>query len=310
MSLPGAAKEEVMESLISKENYINIQGWMVTELNLKGNELIIYACIYGFSQAEGQAFSGRLKYLADWTNSTKYGVTKCLKSLIEKGYIVKDEEYINNVKCCKYRTVNPDEVCNKVDHYATKLYGGMQQSCTEYATKLHGGMQQSCTNDNIDNNKYNNTNNINNNTSTESKTDTSEPKPASSKLTHEQEFERLWNCYPAGRKQGRKKAYACYLRARRSGTSYSEVMEGLKAYLRQITIEKTDIQFVKQGGTWFSGECWKDEYNSVPPSDGGKRPAASNGGRQPAALAYEQRSYSIEELKALGVDFGEDVYDA
>ena len=31
---------------------------------------------------------------------------------------------------------------------------------------------------------------------------------------------------------------------------------------------------------------------------------------KPAALAYEQRSYSIEELKALGVDFGEDVYDA
>ena len=286
MSLPGAAKEEIMESLISKENYINIQGWMVTELNLKGNELIIYACIYGFSQAEGQAFSGRLKYLADWTNSTKYGVTKCLKALIEKGYIVKDEEYINNVKCCKYRTVNPDEVCNKVDHYATKL---------------HGGMQQSCTNDNIDNNKYNNTNNINNNTSTTSKTDTSEPTPASSRLTHEQEFERLWNCYPAGRKQGRKKAYACYLRARRNGTSYSEVMEGLKAYLRQITIEKTDIQYVKQGGTWFSGEGWKDEYKQAPPSGSTKKSAA---------LAYEQRNYTMAELKAMGIDFGEDVYDA
>ena len=294
MSLPGAAKEEIMESLISKENYINIQGWMVTELNLKGNELIIYACIYGFSQAEGQAFGGRLKYLADWTNSTKYGVTKCLKALIEKGYIVKDEEYINNVKCCKYRTVNPDEVCNKVDHYATKL---------------HGGMQQSCTNDNIDNNKYNNTNNINNNTSTASKTDTSEPTPASSRLTHEQEFERLWNCYPAGRKQGRKKAYACYLRARRSGTSYSEVMEGLKAYLRQITIEKTDIQYVKQGGTWFSGECWKDEYNQAPP-DEYKQAPPSGSTKKSAALAYEQRNYTMAELKAMGIDFGEDVYDA
>ena len=294
MSLPGAAKEEVMESLISKENYINIQGWMVTELNLKGNELIIYACIYGFSQAEGQAFGGRLKYLADWTNSTKYGVTKCLKALIEKGYIVKDEEYINNVKCCKYRTVTPDEVCNKVDHYATKL---------------HGGMQQSCTNDNIDNNKYNNTNNINNNTSTASKTDTSEPNPASGRLTHEQEFERLWNCYPAGRKQGRKKAYACYLRARRSGTSYSEVMEGLKAYLRQITIEKTDIQYVKQGGTWFSGEGWKDEYNQAPP-DEYKQAPPSGSTKKSAALAYEQRNYTMAELKAMGIDFGEDVYDA
>ena len=36
------------------DNYIVIQSWMVSELGLKGNQLIIYALVYGFSQAEEQ----------------------------------------------------------------------------------------------------------------------------------------------------------------------------------------------------------------------------------------------------------------
>lgn len=90
------------ESKVNSKNYVNLQGFMVKELHLKGNELIIYGIIYGFSQEEGQVFSGSLKYLADWTSSTKQGVIKCLKSLEEKGYIVKRERYINNVKFCEY----------------------------------------------------------------------------------------------------------------------------------------------------------------------------------------------------------------
>ena len=101
---------------VGSENYITIQGFMVTDLKLKGNELLIYACIYGFSQTENQLFTGSLQYLADWTNSTKQGVSKCLKSLVEKGLIVKNDRIINGVKFCEY--------------YATKFNGGMQQSLT------------------------------------------------------------------------------------------------------------------------------------------------------------------------------------
>ena len=35
-------------SEIKDENFIMIQGWMVNMLNLKGNELLVYAIIYGF----------------------------------------------------------------------------------------------------------------------------------------------------------------------------------------------------------------------------------------------------------------------
>lgn len=119
-------------SKVNSDGYINIQGWMVSELNLKGNELLIYAIIYGFSQDGESRFTGSLQYLADWTNSTKQGVQKVLKSLMEKGLLVKEEKVINNIKFCEYKAIK------KVD--------GMQQSFIGYTTELHGGIQQSCTN--------------------------------------------------------------------------------------------------------------------------------------------------------------------
>lgn len=90
------------ESKVNRSNYISVQGFMVRDLRLKGNELLVYAIIYGFSQAENQVFNGSLQYLADWTNSTKRSVMTCLKSLVEKGYIGKNEKMINGVKFCEY----------------------------------------------------------------------------------------------------------------------------------------------------------------------------------------------------------------
>lgn len=138
------------ESKVMPDQYIVLQGWMITDLKLKGNELIIYACIYGFSQVENQVFNGGLQYLADWTNSTKQSVVKCIKSLVAKGYIVKNDKVINSVKFCEYYatkfnggyTTKFNGVCNKVER-------GIQQSLT-------GGMQQSLTNNININNLENN----------------------------------------------------------------------------------------------------------------------------------------------------------
>ena len=90
--------------MIKNENFIVIQGFMINELGLKGNELIVYAIIYGFSQDGENKYTGSLNYLANWTNSTKQGVLKSLKSLVDKGYIIKEEKYINGVKFCEYYT--------------------------------------------------------------------------------------------------------------------------------------------------------------------------------------------------------------
>lgn len=95
---------------VKDENFITIQGWMVSQLELKGNELMVYAIIYGFTQDGESIYKGGLQYLANWTNSTKQGITNNLKSLVEKGYIEKIEETINNVKFANYRIVPLEDI--------------------------------------------------------------------------------------------------------------------------------------------------------------------------------------------------------
>lgn len=103
---------------VQQDNYITIQGWMVTNLKLKGNDLLVYAIIYGFSQNGETEYDGSLQYLADWCGSTKQGIQKNLKNLLDRNLIQKRETYKNNIKYCSYSCM----VCNKVAQ-------GMQHSC-------------------------------------------------------------------------------------------------------------------------------------------------------------------------------------
>ena len=88
---------------MKKENYITIQGWMVTDLGLSGNDLICYALIYGFTQDEESEFRGSISYIADWLGVTKPNARLIIKRLVDKGLIIKRDEFINNVKFCRYR---------------------------------------------------------------------------------------------------------------------------------------------------------------------------------------------------------------
>ena len=85
-------------------NYITIQGWMVNQLKLSGNELLVYAIIYGFSQDEESAFKGAMSYLAASVNASKRAVFDVLNRLVKKGLIVKEEFIKNGQKYCDYRT--------------------------------------------------------------------------------------------------------------------------------------------------------------------------------------------------------------
>ena len=74
---------------INDNNFIAIQGWMRTKLNLKGNELLIYALIYGFSQDGESMFKGSRKYIADWCGCSLDTVDRALGSLVNKGLLAK-----------------------------------------------------------------------------------------------------------------------------------------------------------------------------------------------------------------------------
>ena len=83
-------------------NYITIQGWMRTQLHLMGNELFVYAIIYGFSQDGETRFTGSRQYLADWCGCTVRCVQTALNNLVNKGLITKYEELRKNIKFCSY----------------------------------------------------------------------------------------------------------------------------------------------------------------------------------------------------------------
>ena len=126
---------------IKDGNYINIQSFMVKDLKLKGNELLVYAIIYGFSQNGEDKYTGSIQYLADWTNSTKQGIIKCLKSLVEKCLIEKNEIFKNGVKFVEYN-------CSE--------FTSGKQSLLDNETKFNGGSKQSSPNNIINNIENNN----------------------------------------------------------------------------------------------------------------------------------------------------------
>ena len=142
-------------------NYILIQSWMISDLKLKGNELLIYAIIYGFSQTNGTAFTGSLQYLADWTNSTKQGILKNLKSLMEKGLVKKVGENLQKQRVFykAYRVLNKIDQSTKFNSedidQSTEFNGTGKQSSIDQSTKFNGTVKQSLPN-NIDNNINNN----------------------------------------------------------------------------------------------------------------------------------------------------------
>lgn len=80
------------------------------------------------------------------------------------------------------------------------------------------------------------------------------------------EFDSLWILYP--RKQGKDKALSYYEKARKSGTTYEEVEQGILAYKAYIDAEEIDKKYIKQGSTFFSQKAWQDDWSVQPKSTG------------------------------------------
>lgn len=73
----------------------------------------------------------------------------------------------------------------------------------------------------------------------------------------ESEFETLWKLYP--RKKGKEKAKKSYVKARKEGTTFEEVQNGLDSFNFYNKELKTDIKFIPHGSTWFNQKLWTDD---------------------------------------------------
>ena len=128
--------------------YIVIQDWMISDLQLKGNELLTYALIYGFSQDGESEFKGSLKYISEFLGVSKRTAQRSIENLVDRGIVEKRVEEISGVKFNRYMAHE------KTDTPIDKMTTGYRQND-------HGGIDKMTTNNT---NIYNTNNNTSNNT--------------------------------------------------------------------------------------------------------------------------------------------------
>ena len=136
------------ESRIKDENYYQIQGWMINRLGLKGVPLNVYAIIYGFSQDGENEYTGSLQYLCDFCGGvSKPTIINALKSLVEAGYLIRREEFINGVQFNRYKANLP---------LLKNLYYPDKEILTEGVKKFNGGGKETLPNKEVNNKSFDN----------------------------------------------------------------------------------------------------------------------------------------------------------
>lgn len=143
--------------MANEPNYIDysqisfqFHGWMVTELGLSGNELIIFMAINSFSQGQAGCFFGGLRFLEKITGASRSTVIRILNGFVENGLLLKEEEMTNKGKRTYY-SVNPE--------YTTwgsvKMTPLAVSKCDPPSVKMKLGSVKMTPNNKIDN-KYDN----------------------------------------------------------------------------------------------------------------------------------------------------------
>lgn len=220
-----------------RDSYCNIQGWMIEDLNLGGNELIVYAVIFGFCRDGSSWYKLSQEYVAKWCGITTRGLRKILKSLEEKGLLL--IKYHGKGEVSEYKALKPDD--EEVEEQSSASTG---TKFRQYRNSVPPVEEQSSAN--TSNNIYNN---INNNT-----------KEINKESQLENDFEELWKLYP--RKAGKAKAFKAYKSAIKQGATNEQIRQGILNYIQWIKEHKTQAEYIKHGSTFFNERCWNDELGS------------------------------------------------
>ena len=68
-------------------DYINILAPMRSTLKLKGNALMLFALIHGYSKDSVNRCRVSLAYMAEWLDTDKAAISKLINKLSNAGYI-------------------------------------------------------------------------------------------------------------------------------------------------------------------------------------------------------------------------------
>lgn len=220
--------------LLAKENYIAYHKTLARIVGV--DEAILFGELCSMCNLYGDEFFCEQSKLISDTCLTEYRIRNALKNLQKENLVIVEKK---GLPAKNWYTLNESRLLELLECRST--------SGTKFDTTSDSEI------DTTSNNESDTT--FNKNTSS---------KNTGSKNTNKDiyitEFETLWKMYP--RKLGKPKALKAYQRARKNGVTFEEVKRGLELYLRQIAAQKTAIEYIKHGSTWFNGECWNDEYNA------------------------------------------------
>lgn len=107
------------------DNYITVQGWMVSKLNLKGAKLMAFALIYGFCQDRKSRFRGSVAYIAKWAGTSDRQAQNVLNELQDSNLIVKTSGNVNGIDPNEY-TVNFKQV-EKIKNCTPEIISPMKK---------------------------------------------------------------------------------------------------------------------------------------------------------------------------------------
>lgn len=152
-----------MNNKIKEGNYYTVQSFMRNDLKLKGNELSIYAIIFGFTQDGESWFTGSLTYLQDWLGVSKNTVRSALDSLVGKGFIFKDTQSVNGIVYNRYKNNYSVSKIDTPTQKNTQMYQNLGRGVSKIDTGVYQNLDGGVSKIDTNNKEYNILDNINNN---------------------------------------------------------------------------------------------------------------------------------------------------
>lgn len=218
-------------------NYVVIQGWMVSRLHLTGNALMVYACIFGFSQV-GEWYTGTAGYLAEWCNCQKKYMLNLLKKMTDEGLLRKRTRDENGVTFCSYQAVTPEEGTEQQPKTPNQEY----QSAPP-VHKVHHPGAQSAPSNNLNINIYNR----------ESK----DSLLCASRCASDDGFAAFWAAYPKKKSKGQ--ALSAWKKLKPDSSLQVVILKAIEAQKRSPDWQKDKGQYIPYPATWLNAMAWEDE---------------------------------------------------
>jgi predicted transcriptional regulator len=218
------------EIKLSDNNYATIPAFARIIYNLKGQELLVYSIIYGFSQCCDQMYTGTVEYLCAWTGTCEKTMITTLKSLCDKGYLVK--ERISNTEN-HYRAISPADYQKMLFDKTVNITANGKYDCKNYSRET---VKITATQRDI--NIYNNT----------------PPYPPNQK---NKDFQKLWDTYP--KCTAKPQTWAVF-------QTMCDTSDTFAAMLDAIGWQKDSEDWKREHGryiplliTWLTNQRWLDK---------------------------------------------------